>query len=69
MELKYPEPLNDCFHAYMWILKNAKKELNLDIKYKIVLGDSAGAIMVLSLIFLLVNDIQRNQLMIYIQAN
>lgn len=51
---KYPEPLNDCFQAYMWILKNAKEELNMDIKNIIISGDSAGAIMVLSLTFLLI---------------
>ena len=53
-EHKYPEPLNDCFQAYMWILKNAKEELNMDIKNIIISGDSAGAIMVLSLTFLLI---------------
>ena len=51
---KYPEPLNDCFQAYMWILNHAKEELNMDIKNIIISGDSAGAIMVLSLTFLLI---------------
>ena len=51
---KYPEPVNDCFQAYMWILKNAKEELNMDIKNIILSGDSAGAIMLLSLVYLLI---------------
>ena len=38
----------------MWILKNAKEELNMDIKNIIISGDSAGAIMVLSLVFILI---------------
>ena len=50
----YPEPINDCFQAYMWILKNAKEELNLDIKNIIISGDSAGANMVFSLVFMLI---------------
>lgn len=53
-EHKYPEPINECFQAYMWILKNAKSELNMDIKNIIISGDSAGAIMVLSLVFLII---------------
>ena len=34
--------------------KNAKNELNMDIKNIIISGDSAGAIMVLSLVFLII---------------
>ena len=51
---KYPEQINDCFQAYMWILKNIKEEFNMDIKTIIISGDSAGGIMVLSLVFLLI---------------
>ena len=50
----YPEQINDCFQAYMWILKNAKEELCLDIKNIIISGDSAGANLVFSLVFLLI---------------
>ena len=50
----YPEPIDDCFQAYMWILKNAKEELNMDIKNIIISGDSAGGCMVLSLVFILI---------------
>ena len=51
---KYPEQINDCFQAYMWLLKNAKEEFNMDIKTIILSGDSAGGIMVLSLVFLII---------------
>jgi hormone-sensitive lipase len=51
---RYPEPINDCFQAYMWILKNAKEELCLDLKNIIISGDSAGANIVFSLVFILI---------------
>jgi hormone-sensitive lipase len=51
---KYPEQINECFQAYMWILKNAKNELNMDINNIIISGDSAGAIMGLSLVYILI---------------
>ena len=38
----YPEGLNDLYQAYMWILRHAKDELNMDIKHIILSGDSAG---------------------------
>ena len=51
---QYPEPINDCFQAYMWILKHMKEELNMDIKNIIISGDSAGGCMVLSLVFIII---------------
>ena len=45
----YPEALNDIYQAYMWILKHAKEELNMDIKHIILAGDSAGGNLVLGL--------------------
>ena len=51
---QYPEPINDCFQAYMWILKHAKEELCMDLKNIIISGDSAGANMVFSLVFMLI---------------
>ena len=50
----YPEQTNECFQAYMWILKHAKNELNMDIKNIILSGDSCGAIITLSLVFILI---------------
>lgn len=38
---QYPVPLNDCFDAYKWILKNAGK-LKINADKIIVGGDSAG---------------------------
>ena len=48
-EYPYPEALNDVYQAYMWILKHAKEELNMDIKHIILSGDSAGANIALGL--------------------
>lgn len=41
---KYPYPvgLNDLYQAYMWIIRHAKDELNMEIKHIILSGDSAG---------------------------
>ena len=38
----YPEGLNDLYQAYMWIIRHAKDELNMEIKHIILSGDSAG---------------------------
>ena len=53
-EYPYPEALNDVYQAYMWILKHAKEELNMDIKHIILSGDSAGANIALALYHLLI---------------
>ena len=50
----YPEGLNDVYQAYMWILKHAKEELNMDIKHIIITGDLAGGNLVLALNNLLI---------------
>lgn len=52
-EYPYPEALNDVYQVYMWILNNAKNELNMEIKHIIVSGDSAGANLTLGLNHLL----------------
>ena len=38
----YPEGLNDLYQTYMWILRHAEDELNMEIKHIILSGDSAG---------------------------
>ena len=48
-EYQYPEALNDVYQAYMWILKHAKNELNMDIKHIILSGDSSGGNLALGL--------------------
>ena len=53
-EYPYPEALNDVYQAYMWILKHAKEELNMDIKHIILSGDSAGGNIALGLYHLLI---------------
>ena len=51
---QYPESLNDAYQAYMWILKHAKEELNMDIRHIILSGDSAGGNIALGLYNLLI---------------
>jgi acetyl esterase len=53
-EVKYPKAIDDIYQSYIWIIKNGKKELNLDFEYLILSGDSAGGSLLLSLIFLLI---------------
>ena len=38
----YPDPVNDCYQAYVWIVTQAKFQLGMDIKHFILVGDSAG---------------------------
>jgi hormone-sensitive lipase len=53
-EFQYPKALDDCFQAYMWIIKNAKSQLNIDPKHVILSGDSAGGNLCLGLLFLII---------------
>ena len=39
---KFPDALNDCWQAYLWIIKYAQKYLNFSFKKIILEGDSAG---------------------------
>ena len=50
---KYPEGLNDCFQAYMWILNHCEQELGFKPEKIIMSGDSAGGNLLLGLILLL----------------
>ena len=50
----YPEALNDLYQVYMWILRHAKEELNMEIKHIILSGDSAGGNLVFGLNNLLI---------------
>ena len=52
-EYEYPEALNDLYQAYLWIIRHAKEELNMDIKHIILSGDSAGGSLALGLYNLL----------------
>jgi acetyl esterase/lipase len=48
----YPDPVNDAFQAYVWIITQAKKQLGMDLEQIIVAGDSAGGHLACSVSFL-----------------
>ena len=52
---KYPEGLNDCFQAYMWILNHCENELGIKPEKIIISGDSSGGNFVLGLTFLIIS--------------
>ena len=52
-EYPYPEGLNDCYQAYMWIMDHCKEELGFDPEKIILSGDSSGGNFALCLNFLL----------------
>ena len=49
----YPEGINDCYQAYMWILDNCESELGFKPEKIILSGDSSGGNFALCLNFLL----------------
>lgn len=42
-EFKYPDGLDDCWQAYMWVVRYARKYLGISPDKLILAGDSAGA--------------------------
>ena len=48
----YPDPQNDCYQAYVWIVTQAKAQLGLDADQIIVAGDSAGGHLAMTVTFL-----------------
>ena len=54
-EHPYPEGINDCYQAYMWILDNCEKEFGFKPEKIILSGDSSGGNYVLSLNYLLLS--------------
>lgn len=38
----FPDPVNDCYQAYVWILTHAQEYFNLKIDRFVITGDSAG---------------------------
>ena len=48
----YPDPINDCFQAYVWILTQAKDQLGMDIESFVFAGDSAGGHLTISVAML-----------------
>eukprot|EP00828_Plagiopyla_frontata_P018471 TRINITY_DN2369_c0_g1_i5.p2 TRINITY_DN2369_c0_g1~~TRINITY_DN2369_c0_g1_i5.p2 ORF type:complete len:238 (+),score=27.12 TRINITY_DN2369_c0_g1_i5:89-802(+) len=49
---KYPVQLEECWQCYQWILKYCKNYLRISFKKLIIIGDSAGGNLALSLTFL-----------------
>jgi len=54
-EHPYPEGLNDCFQAYMWVLDHCEKELGFKPEKIILAGTSSGGNFILALTFLLIS--------------
>ena len=53
-EYQYPAALDDVFQTYMWIIKHAETEFGLGCKKIVIVGDSAGGTLALSLTYLLI---------------
>ena len=51
---KYPEGLDDCYQAYMWILNHCEKELGFKPEKIFISGDSAGGNLLLGLVLLII---------------
>ena len=54
-EHPYPEGINDCYQAYMWILDHCEEELGFKPEKIILSGDSSGGNFALCLNFLLLS--------------
>jgi acetyl esterase/lipase len=54
-EHPYPEGINDCYQAYMWILDNCESELGFKPEKIILSGDSSGGNFALCLNYLLIS--------------
>jgi len=53
-ENPYPKALDDVYQAYMWIIKYAEDFYKMDLDKIILVGDSAGGNLVVSLCYLLI---------------
>ena len=54
-EYSFPSALDDIYqiYTYTWLIENGENDLNLKIKNIILLGDSAGGNLILSLVYIL----------------
>ena len=52
-EYSFPCALDDVYQVYTWLIENGEGDLNLKIKNIILLGDSAGGNLILSLVYIL----------------
>lgn len=46
---KFPDQVEDCWQAYVWIILNAKQVFGIDFKNVVLVGDSAGGNLVISI--------------------
>jgi hormone-sensitive lipase len=53
-ENPYPKALDDVWQAYNWIIESASNEFKIDLNKIILIGDSAGGNLALSLVYLLI---------------
>lgn len=52
-EYSFPSALDDVYQTYTWLIENGENDLNLKIDNIILLGDSAGGNLILSLTYIL----------------
>ena len=52
-EFSFPSALDDVYQTYTWLIENGENDLNIKINNIILLGDSAGGNLILSLIYIL----------------
>ena len=53
-EYSFPSALDDVYQAYIWLIENGENDLRIKINDIILLGDSAGGNLILSLIYILI---------------
>ena len=52
-EYSFPSALDDVYQIYTWLIEDGETDMNLRIKNIILLGDSAGGNLILSLVYIL----------------
>ena len=52
-EYSFPSALDDIYQVYTWLIENGENDLNIKINNLILLGDSAGGNLILSLVYIL----------------
>lgn len=58
-EHRFPDALDDCWQAYMWVLQCAKKYLGITPEKIIIAGDSAGGNLALGVVLRSIQTFQR----------
>ena len=53
-EYAFPSALDDVYQTYTWLIENGENDLNCKFKNIILLGDSAGGNLILSLVYILI---------------